>query len=100
MHGIRFIDVQWKSLVRIDEVVEDDVEDELEDVKEDKKRDEREEAIDEEVSEFCIRSLKQQVAFKVYVNPFLPFVAVLGIDARKRGWKQAKDYPAQLAGLV
>ena len=36
----------------------------------------------------------------MYVNPLLHFAAVLGIDARKRGWKQAKDYTAQLAGLV
>ena len=82
--------------MRIDELVEDAVED----IIEDKERDEREEAIDREVFDFCIRSLKQQVAFKIYVNPLLYFAAVLGIDARKRGWKPAKDYTAQLAELV
>ena len=73
---------------------------EMDEMIEDEEKEERERAMDGEVFDFCIRSLKQKVAFKVYVNPLLYFAAVLGIDEKKGGWKEAKDYTGQLAGLM
>ncbi|SLM36305.1 recq family helicase [Lasallia pustulata] len=95
-HGVRFDDRQWALLERIEAHVEEDIDEQV-DAEE---RERKETEMDREVFAYCISSLKQKVAFKVYVNPLLHFAAVLGIDVQRRGWKQPKDYTGQLAGLV
>ena len=65
-----------------------------------KKKEKEKEMLNQKIFEFCIALLKQKVAFNVYVNPLLHFTAVLGIDATRYTWKQAKDYTGQLAELM
>jgi hypothetical protein len=47
------------------------------------KKKERERAINGEVFDFYIRSLKQKIAFKIYINSLLYFIVVLNIDEKK-----------------
>lgn len=56
--------------------------------------------LDRQVFEFCVCSIKQKLAFDVYVNPLLHFSAVLGIDGNKAAWKRATHYTGQLAGIL
>jgi superfamily II DNA or RNA helicase len=56
--------------------------------------------LDQVVFRYCISMLRQQVAFKPYVNPLLHFAAVLGINDATGGWAEPKHYTASLAGLV
>jgi hypothetical protein len=95
-HGIRFNDVQWEKL----EGIVDRLEMMAGEEGEENKGDEQTAALDQAVFEFWVAILKQQVAFKVYVNPLLHFTAVLGINDETGGWAQAKHFTASLAGLV
>ena len=45
-----------------------------------KERAKLEAGLDHAVFTYCVSLLRQQVAFKVYVNPLLHFCAVLGIN--------------------
>ncbi|CAJ2508478.1 Uu.00g135040.m01.CDS01 [Anthostomella pinea] len=103
-HGVRFSDAQWDRLEAVAQLLENvannvgvvaDMEEE--DNNEAKKQ---AHALDRLVFLFCISSLKQKIAFDVYVNPLLHFAAVLGIDRPRQAWKQAKDYTGQLAGIM
>jgi hypothetical protein len=51
----------------------------------DTEKEKRERTINGEMFDFYIRSLKQKMAFKMYVNSLLYFAAVLNIDEKKGG---------------
>lgn len=55
--------------------------------------------LDRAVFEFWIASWKQNVAFRVHVNPLLHFAAVLGIR-ELGGWVDASSFTSMLAGLM
>ena len=95
-HGIRFTDAQWERLLQIREHVEVGSPDEMMD----DATEAQEKALDRAVFNFYVQSLKQKVAFRVYVNPLLHFTAVLGINEKSGGWTEAKHFTAALAGLV
>jgi hypothetical protein len=99
-YGIRFNDVQWEKLEGIIDRLEMMVGEEEDEEGEENEGDEQTAALDQAVFEFWVVILKQQVAFKVYVNPLLYFIAVLGINDETGGWAQAKHFTASLAGLV
>ncbi|KAI3317262.1 hypothetical protein HD806DRAFT_492673 [Xylariaceae sp. AK1471] len=106
-YGIRFTDRQWARLKAVASLlaIELDMAADNNDNNNDADVDEAEveeqaRALDRAVFMFCVESLEQKVAFDVYVNPLLHFTAVLGIDGQRGGWKQAKDYTGQLAGIL
>jgi hypothetical protein len=96
--GVRFNEGQWAVLVEVIKQV-DDPDQTTEPVEPDEWK-AWAARLDEAVFRFCVGSLKQKVAFQVYVNPLLHFAAVLGFRGEAGAWKEAKDYTGQLAGLV
>ncbi|KEF50778.1 uncharacterized protein A1O9_13170, partial [Exophiala aquamarina CBS 119918] len=102
-HGIRWTDVQWEWLQRIEAVLgllgsgrQEDGEDE-EDGEEGK---EWQHALDEAVFTYCIVMLQQRVLVNWYESPLLFFAAVLGINDARGSWSEPKHYTGSLAGLV
>jgi superfamily II DNA helicase RecQ len=97
-HQIEWTDEQWRLLEQVNAEltrlgpVRDDIPAE--------ERAEREGELDQGVFRYCMSMLRQQVAFKLYVNPLLHFAAVLGINNPTGGWAEPKHYTASLAGLV
>ena len=97
-HQIQWTDEQWRLLEQINEELT-----RLGPVRGDLSAEECAEVeaeLDQAVFQYCISMLRQQVAFKVFVNPLLHFAAVLGINDVTGGWAEPKHYTASLAGLV
>ncbi len=49
---------------------------------------------------FCVMSLRQKIAGKIFANPLLHFTAVLGIDGKTGRWREAANYTGRLAGIL
>jgi superfamily II DNA helicase RecQ len=97
-YQIQWTDEQWRLLEEVNEELT-----RLGPVKGDLSTEECAEVeaeLDQAVFRYCISMLRQQVAFKVFVNPLLHFAAVLGINDVTGGWAEPKHYTASLAGLV
>ncbi|RYP53350.1 hypothetical protein DL770_010995 [Monosporascus sp. CRB-9-2] len=112
-HRVRFSDAQWAALGGMARLLDGDDGDDGDDGERGRGTDGegpgggggapgRTEALDRSVFQFCICSLKQKVAFRVYNNPLLHFAAVLGIDGAGAApsWRPARNYTGQLAGIM
>src|ERR1700761_6814409 len=83
-HQIEWKDEQWALLEQVNAEltrlgpVKDDIPAE--------ERAELEAELDQVVFRYCISMLRQQVAFKLYINPLLHFAAVQGINNATGGW--------------